>query len=65
MVRYYVRWELDEEVEADSKEEAIEKAISQAVSKTGWFENELTAHIKIEAEVTDADKWDFDLVEWE
>ena len=63
MARYYVRWELDEEVEADSKEEAIEKAISQAIGKSGWFSNELTNCIEQEAEVLDADDIDYEYIE--
>lgn len=45
MAKYRVRFEIDEEVEAENKQDAIELAIS-ATCGGYWFDNELTEHIK-------------------
>lgn len=52
MKRYIVSYEIYEEVEVDdnaTEEEIVEKAISQTVGHGGWYENDLTQHIKSEA----------------
>lgn len=49
-MKYRVRFEIDEEVEADSRHSAVDEAIGNIVNG-GWFDNELTNYIRYNAEV--------------
>lgn len=51
MTKYRVRYEIDEEVEAENREEAIENALCQKVNCPYFFSNEITDSIKINADV--------------
>lgn len=50
MTKYRVQFEIDEIVEADDKEDAVIEAIGNVVDG-GWFDNELTEHIRWNADV--------------
>lgn len=45
MRKYRVQFEIDEVVEAEDRTVAIDEAIGKVVGG-GWFENELTEHIR-------------------
>lgn len=49
-MKYRVRFEIDEEVEADNRRDAVDEAIGNIVNG-GWFDNELTYYIRNNAEV--------------
>lgn len=49
-MKYRVRFEIDEIVEADNRRNAADEAIGNIVNG-GWFDNELTNYIRYNAEV--------------
>lgn len=49
-MKYRVKFEIDEEVEADNRRDAVDEAIGNIVNG-GWFDNELTNYIRYNAEV--------------
>lgn len=53
-MKYRVRFEIDEEVEADNRRDAADEAIGNIVNG-GWFDNELTNYIRYNAEVEEVD----------
>lgn len=58
-MKYRVKFEIDEKVEADNRLEAVDEAIGNIVNG-GWFDNELTNYIRYNAEVEKVDDNDFD-----
>lgn len=50
MKKYRVRFEIDEVVEAENREDAINEAIGKVIGGC-WFDNELTNHIRWNADV--------------
>ena len=53
-MKYRVKFEIDEEVEADNRRDAGDEAIGNIVNG-GWFDNELTNYIRYNAEVEEVD----------
>lgn len=53
-MKYRVKFEIDEEVEADNRRDAVDEAIGNIVNG-GWFDNELTNYIRYNAEVEEVD----------
>lgn len=49
-MKYRVKFEIDEKVEADNRLEAVDEAIGNIVNG-GWFDNELTNYIRYNAEI--------------
>lgn len=49
-MKYRVKFEIDEEVEADNRRDAVDEAIGNIVNG-GWFDNELTNYIRYNAEI--------------
>lgn len=46
MKKYRVKFEIDEEVEAENSEDAVSKAIEEAIGGCYYLENELTRYIQ-------------------
>ncbi len=53
-MKYRVRFEIDETVEADNRRDAVDEAIGNIVNG-GWFDNELTYYIRNNADVEEVD----------